>query len=257
MLGLETRARLKEAAQRLFSERGVEGVSIDQMLAAAGQRNKASLHYHFGTKLDLVRELVVDGAKVIDEQRQAMLDQLEEEGEITVRKLMEALVLPVLGLDSVTGQATYVRMIANLQLNNRAALREALAGTWNTGYRRCMEHMARLIPQISGPILEQRLSLSSMAGNAFLAAWERSRDQGGQGSTFWSPPFTLDNVLDALVGIVSAPPAASTLDKLHASPGAHATGLRQVKPSRGEDASSGESLPARRSRTTARSRSPK
>ena len=58
MLGLETRARLKEAAQRLFSERGVEGVSIDQMLAAAGQRNKASLHYHFGTKLDLVRELV-------------------------------------------------------------------------------------------------------------------------------------------------------------------------------------------------------
>jgi len=211
---LETRARLKEAAQRLFAERGVEGVSIDQILAAAGQRNKASLHYHFGSKLDLVRELVVDGAKVIDEQRQAMLDRLEKQGELTVRRLMEALVLPVIGLDSATGQATYVRMIANLQLNNRALLREALAETWNTGYRRCMKHVARLVPHIPRPILEQRLSLSSMAGNAFLAAWERSRDQGTQGSAFWSPAFTLDNVLDALVGIVSAPPAAATLDQL-------------------------------------------
>ena len=216
--GLETRARLKEVAQHLFAERGVEGVSIDQILAAAGQRNKASLHYHFGTKLDLVRELVVDGAKVVDEKRQAMLDQLEKEGEITVRQLMQALVLPVIELDSVTGQATYVRMIANLQLNNRAFLREALAETWNTGYRRCMKHMARLIPQIPPPILEQRLSLSSIAGNAFLAAWERSRDQGAQGSAFWSPAFTLDNVLDALVGIVSAPPADSTLGKLRSSP---------------------------------------
>jgi AcrR family transcriptional regulator len=227
---METRARLKEVAQRLFSERGVEGVSIDQILAAAGQRNKASLHYHFGTKLDLVRELVIDGAKVVDEKRQAMLDQLEKDGEITVRKLMEALVLPVIELDSVTGQATYVRMIANLQLNNRAFLREALAETWNTGYRRCMKHMARLIPQIPRPILEQRLSLSSIAGNAFLAAWERSRDQGAQGSAFWAPAFTLDNVLDALVGIVSVPPAASTLDKFRPSSRTTEAGQRPAEP---------------------------
>src|ERR1700752_1367549 len=101
--GLETRTRLKDVAQRLFAERGIDGVSIDQILAAAGQRNKASLHYHFGTKLDLVRELVVDGAKVIDAKRQAMLDQLERDGLPTPRNRMEALVRPVLELHSITG----------------------------------------------------------------------------------------------------------------------------------------------------------
>ena len=213
--GLETRARLKEAAQRLFAERGIDGVSIDQILAAAGQRNKASLHYHFGTKLDLVRELVIDGAKVIDEKRQAMVDRLEQDGQLTARKLMEALVLPVLELYSVTAQATYVRMIANLQLSNRAFLREALADTWNMGYRRCMEHMARIVTHVPQPILEQRLSVSSIAGNAILAAWESSRDQGSEDNAFWSPVFTLENVLDTLVAIICAPPDAATLDKLN------------------------------------------
>lgn len=214
---METRARIKEAAQRLFAERGIDGVAIDQILAAAGQRNKASLHYHFGSKLDLVRELAVDGAKIIDEKRQAMVDQIERDGILTVRKIVEALVLPVLELYSVTGQSTYLRMIANLQLNNRAVFREALANTWNTGYRRCTEHLARIVTHSPEPVLRQRLSLVNIAGNGILAAWERSRDQDTETTGFWSPEFTLENVLDALQAMIEAPPAARTLGKLKAS----------------------------------------
>ena len=215
--GLETRARIKQAAQRLFAERGINGVSIDQILAAAGQRNKASLHYHFGTKLELVRELVVDGAKIIDEKRQAMVDQMEKDGSLTVRKLVEALILPVFELYSATGQSTYLRMIANLQLNNRAFLREALANTWNTGYRRCSLHLARIVTHIPQPILRQRLSLSNIVGNGILAAWERARDQDSSTIGFWSSAFTLDNVLDVLRAMIEAPPAAPTLERLKVS----------------------------------------
>ena len=215
--GLETRARMKEAAQRLFAERGIDGVSIDQILAAAGQRNKASLHYHFGTKIDLVRELVVDGAMIIDVKRQAIVDAMERDGKLTVRNIVEALVLPVLDLYSVTGQATYLRMIANLQLNNRALLRDALGNTWNTGYRRCTAHMTRIVKHIPKPVLQQRLSLVNIAGNALLAAWERSRDQEPELTGFWSPEFTLENVLDAMQAMIEAPPSKETLSKLKAS----------------------------------------
>ncbi len=208
---------MKEAAQSLFAERGIDGVSIDQILAAAGQRNKASLHYHFGTKSDLVRELVVDGAKIIDAKRQAMVDAMEQDRKVTVRNIVEALVLPVLELYSVTGQATYLRMIANLQLNNRALLRDALANTWNTGYRRCTDHMMRLVKHIPTPVLQQRLSLVNIAGNAILAAWERSRDQEMELTGFWSPEFTLENVLDATQAMIEAPAAAQTLSRLKAS----------------------------------------
>jgi len=67
--GVQTRVRLKAAAQRLFATRGIDGVTVRDLNAAAGQRNNASLSYHFGSKEDLARELIIDGAKILDDQR--------------------------------------------------------------------------------------------------------------------------------------------------------------------------------------------
>src|ERR1700756_2575963 len=86
--GAETRARLQEEAQRLFALRGLDGVSVQNITSAAEQRNSASLRYYFGNKLELARELVVDGAQLIDEDRQARLNKLEAEGGITVRAVV-------------------------------------------------------------------------------------------------------------------------------------------------------------------------
>src|SRR5688500_2980154 len=125
--GAETRTRLKEAAQRLFAERGIDGVAVQDIVTAAGQRNNASLRYYFGTKIELARELVVDGARLIDERRQAMVDALEKHGPPTaLRGILEALTIPVLELPEKTGQASYIRMVANLQLNNRALDRKSV-----------------------------------------------------------------------------------------------------------------------------------
>ena len=62
-----TREGLKSAARKLFAERGFDGVTVRDIIQAAGQRNGASLYYHFRTKEALVLELVVDGAKLIDD----------------------------------------------------------------------------------------------------------------------------------------------------------------------------------------------
>jgi AcrR family transcriptional regulator len=43
-------------------------VSVRDIVLAAGQRNSGSLRYYFGTKEDLARELVADGAKLIDKR---------------------------------------------------------------------------------------------------------------------------------------------------------------------------------------------
>jgi AcrR family transcriptional regulator len=55
--GDETRTRIKVAAQRLFAQRGIDGVSVRDIVAAAGQRNNGSLNYYFRTKEALVLEL--------------------------------------------------------------------------------------------------------------------------------------------------------------------------------------------------------
>ena len=69
-------------------------------------------------------------------------------------------------------------MIANLQLNNRPFLREALEDKWNHGYRRCNALLRELLPHIPPAIVDHRLSLVGMYGNAALAAWEASKDSG-------------------------------------------------------------------------------
>lgn len=218
--GQETRARLKEVAQRLFAERGLDGVSVQDIVSAAGQRNNASLRYYFGSKQALAAELLVDGARLIDEHRQAMLDQMEAQGQVTVRSMIEALTLPLLALSERTGQSTYIRMVANLQLNQRTFVREALEDRWNTGYKRCFAHLAELLPQVPRALLEQRFSLAGgIYGNAVWAAWEAAQDaaqQEGFTSRLWAAPFAIDNVLDTLQGMLECAPSTATLAKLDA-----------------------------------------
>jgi AcrR family transcriptional regulator len=55
-----TRDKIKAAAQRLFSTHGLDGVSVRDIVKAAGAKNGASLHYYFGSKEGLITELVLD-----------------------------------------------------------------------------------------------------------------------------------------------------------------------------------------------------
>ena len=207
--GAETRTRLKEEAQRLFALRGLEGVSVQDIISAAGQRNSASLRYYFGNKLELARELVVDGARLIDEDRQARVDRLEAQGALSVRAVLGALLFPMLELADRTGQPTYIRMIANFQLNDRAFLREALENKWNAGYQRCNALLRDLLPDIDPAIVDHRLSLVGIYGNAVLAAWEAARDSGEPGR-LWAPGYAVSNLMDTFEGMLAAPPSEET-----------------------------------------------
>lgn len=208
--GVETRARLKAAAQRLFAERGIDGVTTQDIITAAGQRNSASLRYYFGGKTELARELVVDGARLLDERRQTMLDELEARAEPPVlRDFLMVLNVPVLDLASVPGQTSYVQMIANFQANHRTFLREALGDRWNAAYKCCLERLTQLLPDIPQPILQQRISLSGIYANAVWAAREKEMSEDVP-SQLWSEPFTVSNVIDTLQMMLEAPPSEFT-----------------------------------------------
>src|SRR6202030_4615459 len=89
----ETRNQIKAAAQMLFARHGVDAVTVQEIVDAAGQRNNAALHYHFGSKEELIRQLVVDGAAVLDERRQVMLREIDARGgPSTIREILLVLV---------------------------------------------------------------------------------------------------------------------------------------------------------------------
>ncbi|MEE2045897.1 helix-turn-helix domain-containing protein, partial [Nocardiopsis tropica] len=53
-----TRETILSAAERLFAEHGMAGVSNRQIGQEAGQGNNTAVTYHFGSKEGLVRAIV-------------------------------------------------------------------------------------------------------------------------------------------------------------------------------------------------------
>jgi AcrR family transcriptional regulator len=207
-----TRIKIKQVAQKLFATKGVNGVSIKDIIDASEQKNKASIYYHFGNKESLIAELLIDGAQKIDANRQQFLDKLlSEKKPLTIRKLLEALIYPVNEIiDSDSDGSTYIRFFSDLQLNNRQLMRDILGNKWNTGYRRCLKHLEELSQGIPTPILEQRLSMIGIYSNAIFATKEAAIEASDKSNRFWSHPYTIENIIDTLESMLSAPISTQT-----------------------------------------------
>src|SRR6195952_1468806 len=166
----ETRNQIKAAAQLLFARHGAEGVTVQQIVAAAGQRNNAALHYHFGSKEELIRQLVVDGASVLDERRRGMLKEIEARGgPSSIREVLLVLVMPVIELGDDDRWRGYIRFTSSLQASDRDTLRAALNNRWNAGYVTCFAHLKRMLP-LPAALIEQRLLIFLFYANAILSA---------------------------------------------------------------------------------------
>jgi AcrR family transcriptional regulator len=50
--------RLIEVAERLFAERGLDGVSLRQIATEAGTSNNSAVRYHFGSKDALIATII-------------------------------------------------------------------------------------------------------------------------------------------------------------------------------------------------------
>jgi len=78
----DTRSRLLDTALRLFSERGMEGSSL-QMIADELGVTKAAVYYHFKTKDDILDAVIV----LRQEKTRAMLSRWESENAEPVARI--------------------------------------------------------------------------------------------------------------------------------------------------------------------------
>ncbi len=90
-----TRARLIEAAERLFAERGIDGVSLREINRAAGAKNAVAVQYHFEDRAGVVQAILDKHGPDVEARRQAILDQCEADGRPDLRSLAAALVRPI------------------------------------------------------------------------------------------------------------------------------------------------------------------
>ena len=75
---IDTRRKLLDTAERLFAEQGYGAVSLRQIIADA-EVNLAAIHYHFGSKQELLDEVIMRKAGPVNLERLARLGRLEAE----------------------------------------------------------------------------------------------------------------------------------------------------------------------------------
>ncbi|MBX3446001.1 MAG: TetR/AcrR family transcriptional regulator [Parvibaculaceae bacterium] len=205
---LPAREQIKLAARRLFAERGMDGVTVREIVEASGQKNHGSLSYYFGTKEALVRELVTDGAKLIDIRRNAYLDRLEAEGgPKSIREVVEALVYPSVNLaeETDTAEDSYIRFIALLGMSHRDLFMEALENRWNSGYLRCLDHLRKLMPEMPEAAKNQRFVFLGAYLTGVIAAREAALADRSRPHPMWSAEATLRHFIDTITAMLAAP----------------------------------------------------
>jgi AcrR family transcriptional regulator len=129
-----TQARLLQAAERLFAERGIDAVSLREITRESGARNAIALQYHFRDRAGVVAAIVAKHEPGIEAARHALLDQYEAgagggrgrqvtppRGEL--RPLAAALVRPLAAkLSDPDGGPEYLRIQADLLSRPRPAV---------------------------------------------------------------------------------------------------------------------------------------
>ncbi|WP_041254238.1 TetR family transcriptional regulator [Frankia sp. EAN1pec] len=197
-----TALQLLIAAERLFAENGISGVSLRQIAAAAGSANSSAVHYHFGTKERLIEAIFAYRLPQLLERRALLRDRLAPDD---VRACLEAHLLPILELAESPGNS-YVSFIEQLR---RGADPGRLFAQHDIHQSRedFLAEVRRLLPDLGEPTLTIRVrQVQTLSINA---AAEREREIATRQETI---PFGLfvTTTLDGFAGFLTAPVSAET-----------------------------------------------
>lgn len=209
--GGQTRTRIKRAALALFAQKGIDGVSVREILRSAGQRNAGSINYYFSSRAELVDELIRDVAMILDEHHARRVAELEEAGgPRTLRELAEILIeAPTLN-DPEAADDRSLRFLNMALLNHRQRLFDAMKGL-DGGTRRCLELMRAFAPPMPGRILAQRQMLTMIYVIGAVSTREAAREEQEAWANLWGGEAGRETLVDTVVGIMSAPVDPATV----------------------------------------------
>jgi AcrR family transcriptional regulator len=210
---VDTRTRLIEVAERLWSERGVNGVSLREIGAAAGQRNTGAARYHFGSKEGLVNAVFEHRMVPVNEQREAMLAELDATADPNdLRGLAEAFLYPLSEQLGEPGRPSwYLRFSMQAAFVDGAAPTDLAAQPWTSGVLELRERFLAAMADLGLPPALRRdrwdLFTGHMAGA--LATRERHVEELPR-KQLTDRALFLAGLVDTAVALAAAPVSAET-----------------------------------------------
>lgn len=205
---LKTQSLLIATAERLFSERGIDGVSLSEINRAAGQRNKSALHYHFGSRDGLLKALLEKHRQTIDERRSAMLAELDG-AEPDLHQAVGLLVRPLATLldDHDDGGVHYIRIMAQLASTPQHPLNAWIFNDRPASFATFAPVIYRCIPR--GPTLLRVRRIHLMNGTMFHSLLLQT-EAPPESTTAHHRELYVNDLVDCLCGLLSAPISPSS-----------------------------------------------
>jgi AcrR family transcriptional regulator len=144
-----TRDRILRTAERLFAERGFNGVSVRE-LAAAAQVNIASIGYHFKNKEGLLSEVYRRHCQpMIEERLRGLKASSRLRGKAKVAGIIEAFIRPALQQVEVEEGETFIRLRAVLSGENSELLEKLVAENFDQSSTAFIDKLCACLPHLT------------------------------------------------------------------------------------------------------------
>ncbi len=148
----DTRERILDAAEELFTLYGFDGTSTRMITSRAGV-NLASVNYHFGSKEALIQEVFRRRLTWLNHERLRMLDQLEREADgapVKPHLIVEAFfgVALRMAADEQHGGHTFMRLLGRTYSEPSEFIRTFLAEEYEAVVERFKAALFKALPDV-------------------------------------------------------------------------------------------------------------
>jgi len=152
---IDTKQKILDAAEQLIGDQGYAATSLRQVIAAAGV-NLAAIHYHFGSKDELLHELLVRKAGPVNEKRVELLERYAAEADgapLPIEKVLDAFFAPM--VETADANPQFVRVMGRIVVEG--LLPAVVQRSFQPMFSRFVTALRRAVPHISEEEFQWRI----------------------------------------------------------------------------------------------------
>ena len=209
--GETTKLALMRAAEKLIADRGVENISIREIVVAAGQKNESALQYHFKNLRGLLKAIRTERSEQVQARRAELLEALlSETSEPSLQQLCSLMIEPTFQLarDDVDFRR-YIKAFGHELALTESSPLKAVSNTGGGGAsgQQMGQLLRKALPHLDEEDYRRRMeaAVTLCSASMYQQARQKNAFRRHQSELF------LNSLLDALFGLLSAPVSPRTL----------------------------------------------
>lgn len=171
----DTRERILDAAELLFSEQGYEAMSMRAVTAQAGV-NLAAVNYHFGSKHDLCMEMLRRRIEPINRKRLEMLASVRADyanQPLPLRPIVEALIKPLIDAVEDSNCVHLFQMVGRCLTAPAQLDRDIFNAFFHDLVRVFIDALSEALPGVPPAVVQMRFHFMVSAALGVMVRMER------------------------------------------------------------------------------------